>query len=407
MTTTGNGNGARPPAEPPKTIAVPSAQAGEVLRKEFGTTQVARSGETASSAVAAQAVAREQARYVVALQRPRDMDLTRVRLLASCKRPRFAEAARYRKPIGQGIEGPSIRLAEEAARCMGNIAVDVFTVYDDDRQRIIRVCATDLETNLPYSTDVTVAKTVERNKVAEGQTLISQRIGSRGQVVYVVTATDDDILNKQNAITSKALRTNLLRLVPADLLEEALDQVYATLADRNAKDPAAERKALMDGFASINIFPDKLKEYLGHDLDVTTPAELIELRGVYTAIRDGEATWIDVMEHKRRTDTPPADNGKQPQGDGGGAATPETKPAEPTKPKGQQSLDEVAAAARAKREREAAAAKPQPSGGPPPASAPASSDDDERSATDPLKDDPNWRPPGDDDVPPWAGGRGK
>jgi len=396
---TGNGNGNGKQAEQPRQVMVPPTR-GETARQEFGAQQVARSGETASSAVAAQAAAREQARYVMALQRPRDMDMVRVRLLESCKRPKFAEAARYRKPVGRGIEGPSIRLAEEAARCMGNIAVDIFTVFDDDRQRIIRVCATDLETNLPYSADVSVAKTVERNNVPDGTTVLSQRIGSRGQMVYTVSATDDDILNKQNAITSKALRGNLLRLVPADILEEAMDQVYATLSDRNAKDPAAERKALMNGFAALNIKPDRLKEYLGHELDITTPAELVDLRAVYTAIRDGESTWAGEMEMKRKereaADKPPAE--PQPTD---GAKT------EPTN--GKQSVESIAAAAKAKRESEqakppAAASQTKPSGpaqqtittpAAKPAAPPPPDEDDRGDEPDWMKT-PDGRPPEDE-----------
>lgn len=297
--------------------------------------------ELATAAVAAQAKAMVEARYIVALQRPRDIDAARVKLLAACKRPRFAEAARYVKPVGRGIEGPSIRLAEEAARCMTNIDVQIPTIYDDERRRVIRVSATDLEANITYDKDVTVEKTVERNSTKDGQQVVGQRIGSRGQTVYIVLASDDEILNKENALTSKALRACLLRLVPGDILEEAMDQVYATLADRNAKDPGAERKRIIDGFAALNILPDRLKEYLGHDLDVTTPAELLDLRGIYTAMRDGEATWAEVMEVKRKKD------GDAKGDDKGDDKTPDAGK------KGQTSLTDVAAASKAKREAEA------------------------------------------------------
>lgn len=312
----------------------------EIVRVPDSRTLAPRSQhELATAAVAAQAKAMVEARYIVALQRPRDYDDVRVKLLAACKRPRFAEAARYIKPVGKGIEGPSIRLAEEAARCMTNIDVQIPTIYDDERRRVIRVSATDLEANITYDKDVTVEKTIERNQVREGQQLIGQRVGSRGQTVYVVLASDDEILNKENALTSKALRACLLRLVPGDILEEAMDQVYATLKDRNAKDPAAERKRLVDAFAALNIMPDRLKEYLGHDLDVTTPAELLDLRGVYTAMKDGEATWTEVMEVRRKE--------TEAKGDEKPAKTEDTK-------KGQVNLTDVAAASKAKREADAA-----------------------------------------------------
>lgn len=328
----------------PKSISVPQANTGEIVRQEFGAQQVARSGETATSASAAQARALVEARYVMAIQRPRDFDTARVRLLKACQRTRFAEVARYVKPVGKGIEGPSIRLAEEAARCMGNIAVDIMTIYDDERRRVVRVSATDLEINLPYSKDVTVEKTVERNSVRDGQTMISQRVGSRGQTVYTVLASDDEILNKENALTSKALRANLLRLVPGDLLEEALDEVYRTLNSEAERDPGAERKKVMDAFASLNVMPNHLKEYLGHDLDITTPAELIEMRSVYTAIKDGEATWAEVADARRKERAPTA----PAAGDEKTAASANGASAKPT-------LTDVAAKAKAEREAKAAA----------------------------------------------------
>lgn len=325
----------------PSTVMVPAPKGGETTRQEFGASQVTRTGETAATAVAAQARAAIEARYVMALQRPRDIDLARVTLLKSCERPRFAEVARYLKPIGKGIEGPSIRLAEEAARCMTNIAVEITTIYDDDRRRIIRVSATDLEANLSNSTDVSIPKTVERNKIQEGDVVVSQRLGSNGQTVYTRVATDDEILNTVNGLASKALRTNILRLVPADILEEAMEQVYATLANRSAADPDADRKRMVDSFAGLNIMPNRLKEYLGHDLDVTTPAEILILRGIYTAIKDGEATWAEVMDNRIKDPTRPPDPPA-------GSAVDKTK----------SDLAAVAAASKAKREGTAPSPRP-------------------------------------------------
>lgn len=40
-------------------------------------------------------------------------------------------------------------------------------------------------------------------------------------------------------------------------------------------------------------------EYLGHEIGTSSPAEIDELRRIYTAIRDGEASWSTVLESKR------------------------------------------------------------------------------------------------------------
>ena len=264
--------------------------------------------ETATAALATQAKAMVEARYVMAMQRPRDLDVVRERLLKECKRPSFAEVARYRKPIGKGVEGPSIRFAEAALRCMTNITIETLTVFDDAEKRIVRVAVTDLEANVPYSQDVTITKTVERRSVKQGETVIRQRLNSKGEPVFIIEATDDDILNKQGALISKAIRTLGLRLIPGDLLDEAMDAVMETLQKRDAQDPDAAKRRLFDAFSTLGVSAEQLKEFLGHKADVLNPKELADLRGLFSALRDGETTWREIMEAR----LPEADEKKEP-----------------------------------------------------------------------------------------------
>jgi hypothetical protein len=273
------------------------------MREGFGSREMATSAETQTAAMQAAATAAVQARYVMATQRPRSWDDIRVRILSECARPGFAEVARYRKPIGQGIEGPSIRFAEACARYAGNMGLEAPTVYEDATKRIIRVTATDYETNASYSADVTVAKVVERKKTT-GRTVLGQRTNSFGDVVYIVEATEDEILNTVNALVSKATRTLILRLIPGDIVEEGQEACVQTLNNRAAKDPAGERKRLCDAFAAIGVMPGDLARHLGHSLDAIQPAELLELRKVYATIRDGETTWREVVAGRESADAP-------------------------------------------------------------------------------------------------------
>jgi len=98
-------------------------QQGTAATEAFGSRSLTRSAETATSAMQASATAAVQARFVMARQQPRSWDDVRVRVLGECKRPGFAQVARYHKPIGDGIEGPSIRFAEACARYAGNLGV--------------------------------------------------------------------------------------------------------------------------------------------------------------------------------------------------------------------------------------------------------------------------------------------
>lgn len=270
----------------------------ETLQKPV--TQMAMS-ETSSTAAAAHAKAMVEARYVMALNRPRNWDQVRADVLAECKRPAFAhnKSAWYVKPIGKdGIEGLGIRFVEVALRCMTNIYPDQSMIFEDEQKEIHRLMITDLESNLTYSMDVKVSKTVERSKPCDDGSYISVRKNSWGKNVYTVPANDDDLLNKRQALISKALRTLGMRLIPGDIQDEAEAIIKEVRLNAAAKDPSAERKKIVDAFAGIGVKPKDLASYLGHDLDGCSPSEIVTLRGIYGAIKDGEATWKTVMENK-------------------------------------------------------------------------------------------------------------
>lgn len=254
--------------------------------------------ETAATAAAAQVKALVEARYTVAMHRPRDMDVVRQALLKECARPSFAAVARYNKPIGKGVVGPSIRFAEAAARCMTNIVIEEATVYDDDEKRIIQVSVADLEANVPYTTSITIDKTVERSRAKDGDEVIRKRTNSQGAQVFIIRATEDDLLNKRNALASKAIRTLVLRLVPGDIVDECMDAVVRTQRDADAKDPDGARCKLVDAFAALNIAVADLKGYVGADLNKLSPSELADLRALHAAIKEGETTWRAAMEAK-------------------------------------------------------------------------------------------------------------
>lgn len=254
--------------------------------------------ENAAIAMAAQQKAIVEARYKMALARPRDIDMVRQAMLKDARRPSFAAVAIYHKPVGKGIEGPSIRFVEAAIRNMTNILTETATVSEDDERRVIRVAVSDLETNTYFSQDVTVTKTVERQKLPAGEKPIRVRTNSYGKPVYILHGTDDDILNKQNALISKAVRTLGLRLIPGDLVDEALFHVRQTMARQDAQDPDTAKNRIIDAFSQLGVSVESLKEYLGHELSSIDPNELQTLRALYSAIKDGETTWKAVMDDK-------------------------------------------------------------------------------------------------------------
>jgi hypothetical protein len=292
------------------------SSAGQVVHSNVTSLQIAgqqsHTAETASTVLAAQARAVIEARYLIALNRPRDLDIVREKLMKECRRPGFAEVAIYKKPIGKGVEGLSIRFAEAAIRYMGNIDISQQTIYDDAEKRIIRVSCTDMETNTPYSSDVTIEKTVERRSTKDGDTIIRKRKNSRGDDLYIILATEDDILNKQNALMSKAIRTNGLRLVPGDIQDECEQLVRETKRNSDVQDPDRAKRRLFDAMGAIGVTVAQIKEYLGHDGETLQAKELEDLRGIYVAIKDGEANWREVMDHIAASRKPAAQPQAQP-----------------------------------------------------------------------------------------------
>jgi hypothetical protein len=276
---------------------VPNGSAS-IVRQEFGATSVQHIRETAQASMVAQARAAVEAMFVVARANPRSWDDVRVKLLAECRRPAFAKAAWFRKPQGSGfVEGLSVRFAETALRLAGNLRRGTRTTYEDDQKRQLNIFVVDCETNSETSRDITIDKTVER-KNTKGRVALQQRINSAGDTVFIVASTEDEMMAKEGAIVSKVGRVLILQMIPGDILDECRDQIQQTRSNEDAKDPGAARKALADAFASLSVMPLDLARYLGHDIAQCTPVELEDLRGIYAAIRDGEASWAEVAASK-------------------------------------------------------------------------------------------------------------
>ena len=293
------------------TAAMVKSASASIEREGFEGKEIERRHELASTALAAQAQAEVQARYVMAMQRPRSFDDVRVKLLKECKRPGFAERAFYSIPRAGAkpgrltgasgrVEGLSVRFAERALAIAGNMWTATRSIYDDDFKRQINVSVTDLESNTGYGRDIIIEKTVERARPKDGSVILGQRENSAGEQIYIVQATEDEMLQKEGNLVSRRFRTEGLRMIPPDILEECERTVVATVRAQIKEDPDAERKRIADAFATLSVMPSDLSDHLGHDLGQASPAELESLRGLYQAIRDGEITWAEIMAERAK-----------------------------------------------------------------------------------------------------------
>lgn len=273
--------------------------------------------EQSASMMQQLATAQIQSRYLVAIKRPRNLDAVRQKMLEECKRPDFcledptkhgSSMAIYSVPRGNKkdaegnwvpnlIAGPTIRFAEMALRYWGNLSVDVVPLGEDNSQRIYQVTATDFESNVTGSQIVVVPKIVERAQNKDGLPVLSQRTNNYGKPVYTLQATEEEVSMKANALISKARRNLILQCLPAWMVEDCVQQVRATAAAKDAEAPDAAKRRLYDAFGTVGVTVEQLTEYIGHS-NPLTPAEMETLRGLYSGIKEGAATWSQIMSEK-------------------------------------------------------------------------------------------------------------
>lgn len=238
------------------------------------------------------AVTEAQGKLLLAKRFPRDEALAYSKIMTSCSRPTLAASGEYAYPRGgQTVSGPSIRLAEELARCWGNIEYGIRELSRQEGNSEMEAYAWDLETNTYSSQKFTVRHLRDKNGGA--QVLTAERD------IYEITAN----------MGGRRLRARLLAILPPDLVEAAVNQCRKTLAGDNSIPLADRIRALVDAFSALGVTEKHLRAYLNKSLDEILPDEMATLRGVYNSIKNGQAGVADFFAIKA-TDVESADLNK-------------------------------------------------------------------------------------------------
>lgn len=267
---------------------------------------ITNENDMAVTSQAAAAKAAEETAFLMAIRRPRNYAAARLAILESCERPNFAAMAKYKIPIGgKNITGLTIRMAEEALRCWGNMRTKVMCTFENEKVKNIVVGVVDLQTNAGYTDEVSIAKTKEVKKLRPGDEKISERTNTRGELVFLTNCTEQDMLKKTNSAVSKSLRNSTLRLLPADLKEEIENTVTATVGKHIKENLPDEKKKITSAFYKIGVTPETLEEYLGQSIETLSPAQVEDLRGLHAGIKDGHTTWRKVLDEKKEKERPP------------------------------------------------------------------------------------------------------
>jgi len=215
----------------------------------------------------ARAVAEAEGQLVLAKKFPRSNAASIAEFVESCHSADFAAVAFYAVP-NRG-SGPSIRFAEEAARCYGNFEYGHRELSRNDKKSEVEVYAWDKQNNNRSIRQITVNHVLDTKN------------GPR-------TLTDQtDIDNKIANVASKQMRGRILALLPKHLVAIGIAEVKRTLSGGSEK-PIAERLGLMSSaFTRLGVTRSMLEKHLNHSVDDTTIDELADLTGIFNAIKDG------------------------------------------------------------------------------------------------------------------------
>jgi len=217
------------------------------------------------------AVTEAQGKLFLAKQFPRDEAAAYNKIMISCSRPSLAAVGEYAYPRGgQKVSGPSIRLAEELARCWGNIDFGIRELSRQEGNSEMEAYAWDVETNTYSSQKFTVRHI--RDKRGGGVALTEERD------IYEVTAN----------MGGRRLRARLLAILPPDLVEAAVNQCRAN------DEPIADRvRRTVQAFGKFGVKESHLRAYLGKSLDDCLPEDIADFQSIYNSLKGGQAQASD------------------------------------------------------------------------------------------------------------------
>lgn len=226
------------------------------------------SANTGSIAIEQQrAIAEARGQIQLAKMFPRSNSEALSELVEACKNWDFAKSAFYSVP-NRG-SGPSIRFAEEVARCYGNFEYGHRELSRSKGKSEIEVFAWDKEKNNVSKRQITVEHI--RDTKTGPKPLRDQA----------------DIDNRIANVASKQMRGRILAIVPKTFVEMGLAECRKTLAGNNTQSMSEKISQMVVEFGEFGVRPDQITAYIGHNVDDCSVDDLTELFGVFNAIKQG------------------------------------------------------------------------------------------------------------------------
>lgn len=234
---------------------------------------------------ASRAIAEAQGKLIIAKRFPRDEVAAYSRVAQACQRKGIAEKAFYSyNRGGSTVTGPTIRFAEELARCWGNIDYGIKELSQDDGKSEMQSYAWDLETNAQSVQNFTNPHTRDVN--GKVKVLTSQR----------------DIYENNANMGARRLRSRILAILPNDLVDMAIAECRKTIAGNN-DEPLIDRvKKMIVAFAKIGVTQEQIEKRLKRKVDTMTADDFVDFLGIYNAIKNGESKISEWFDTERTAD---------------------------------------------------------------------------------------------------------
>ncbi|MFC5187106.1 hypothetical protein [Actinomadura harenae] len=237
----------------------------------------ARVGQ-ATAVEQSRAVAEVHASVLLARESPRNIAAAQEAIRQVCTKPTFAERAFYSFPRGDGtVNGESIYLARELARCWGNIQYGVNELRRDDvaGESEILAWAWDVETNTRASQTFIVPHARDTKKGRKP--LIDLR----------------DIYENNANNGSRRLREAIFAVLPSWLIEDAKQTCSQTLEQGNGTSLEQRVAEAVDAFGQQGITAARLEAKVGKPRTKWTGADIARLEVVFRSLSRRETTIDD------------------------------------------------------------------------------------------------------------------
>jgi hypothetical protein len=246
---------------------------------------VASASSEATAVEQARAVAEVAAAVRVARDVPRDMARAVEQMRQACRQKALAERAFYSVPRAGGrIEGSSVHLARELARCFGNVDYGIRELRRDDEAGVseMQAWAWDQENNVRSSRSFVVphARMVGSAKRGDKR---RERLDDLG-----------DIANNNNSVAARAVRETIFTILPVWFRTEAEALAAQTLQDGGGQTTEQQAADLIAGFASnVGVTQAQLEKRLARPVRDWTAQDLGVLRIIAGELARGEKHVTD------------------------------------------------------------------------------------------------------------------